>query len=125
MVGSGGDGIVSAGESLIAALAAEGYFAILTKSFGSQNRGGESSCRLRVATTPVLNPRGTPAAAGVVAWEDFSRFGGELPVGPNTIVIYERKTKVAPDALPLDGVRPAIVLDVPMEELALNAAGAP
>ena len=34
MAGSGGDGIVSAGESLISAVAAAGYFAILTKSFG-------------------------------------------------------------------------------------------
>ena len=48
MAGSGGDGIVSAGESLLSAFAQEGYFAILTKSFGSQIRGGESSCRLRV-----------------------------------------------------------------------------
>ena len=37
MAGSGGDGIVSAGESLISAAAAEGYFAILTKSFGTTN----------------------------------------------------------------------------------------
>ena len=51
MAGSGGDGIVSAGESLIAAAAAEGYHAIMTKSFGSQIRGGESSCRVRIATS--------------------------------------------------------------------------
>ena len=36
-LGDGGDGIVSAGESLISASAKEGYFAILTKSFGSNN----------------------------------------------------------------------------------------
>ncbi len=47
MAGSGGDGIVSAGESLITAAALEGYHAILTKSFGPQIRGGESSCRVR------------------------------------------------------------------------------
>ena len=50
MAGSGGDGIVSAGESLMSAVAKQGYFAILTKSFGSQIRGGESSCRLRIGT---------------------------------------------------------------------------
>src|SRR4051812_41393564 len=123
MAGAGGDGIVSAGESLIHALAAEGYFAILTKSFGSQIRGGESSCRLRVATTPVLNPGGALDVAVVLNWEDFLRFGGELPVDARTIVIYERKTKVPPDAVPLGGVRPAAVRDVPIEELALKSAG--
>jgi len=122
MAGSGGDGIVSAGESLISASAKEGYFAILTKSFGSQIRGGESSCRLRVSTTPVLNPGGTLDVAVVLNWEDFLRFGGELPVGPDTVVIYESKTNVAPDAVPLK-IKPAIVLSVPLEEMALKAAG--
>ena len=120
MAGSGGDGIVSAGESLISASAKEGYFAILTKSFGSQIRGGESSCRLRVSTEPVLNPGGTLDVAVVLNWEDFLRFGGELPVGPETIVIYEAKTKVAPDAVPLK-VKPATVLCVPLRGTASGA----
>ena len=45
MAGSGGDGVVSAGESLITALALAGYHAMMTKSFGPQIRGGESSFR--------------------------------------------------------------------------------
>lgn len=123
MAGSGGDGIVSAGESLIGAAAAEGYFAILTKSFGSQIRGGESSCRLRVSARPVLNPGGTLHVAVVLNWEDFLRFGGELPVGPGTVVIYEAKTGVEPAQLPLGGITPAVVVAVPMEAMAMKAAG--
>jgi len=123
MAGSGGDGIVSAGESLISAAAAEGYFAILTKSFGSQIRGGESSCRLRVATRPVLNPGGTLDVAVVLNWEDFLKFGAELPVGPATVVIYETKTGVEPSQLPLGGVTPAAALAVPMEDMAMKSAG--
>ena len=123
MAGSGGDGIVSAGESLIGAAAAEGYFAILTKSFGSQIRGGESSCRLRVSARPVLNPGGTLHVAVVLNWEDFLRFGGELPVGPGTVVIYEAKTGVEPAQLPLGGIMPAVVVAVPMEAMAMKAAG--
>ncbi|HUL54306.1 MAG TPA: 2-oxoacid:acceptor oxidoreductase subunit alpha [Opitutaceae bacterium] len=123
MAGSGGDGIVSAGESLISAAAAEGYFAILTKSFGSQIRGGESSCRLRLATRTVLNPGGTLDVAVVLNWEDFLKFGGELPLGPDSIVIYEAKTGVEPDAIPLKGPRPVAVVAVPMEAMALKAAG--
>jgi 2-oxoglutarate ferredoxin oxidoreductase subunit alpha len=122
MAGSGGDGIVSAGESLISALSREGYYAMLTKSFGPQIRGGESSCRLRVATTPVLNPGGTLSVAVVLNWEDFLRFGGELPVGPDTVVIYEQKTKVEPAAIPLSA-KPAVVMAVPMADMAMKAAG--
>lgn len=122
MAGSGGDGIVSAGDALISAAAREGYYAMLTKSFGSQIRGGESSCRLRVATTPVLNPGGTLDVAVVLNWEDFLRFGGELPVGPDTVVLYEKKTGVEPAAVPLK-VQPGIVLAVPMADLAIKSAG--
>jgi len=123
MAGSGGDGIVSAGESLIGAAATAGYFAVLTKSFGSQIRGGESSCRLRISARPVLNPGGALHVAVVLNWEDFLRFGRELPVGPETLVIYESKSGVEPTALPLGGVAPAAALAVPMEDLAVQTAG--
>lgn len=122
MAGSGGDGIVSAGESLIDASAREGYYAILTKSFGPQIRGGESSCRLRVSTSPVLNPGGTLNVAVALNWEDFLRFGGELPVNADTVVVYEKKTGVEPDAIPLK-VKPKVVYAVPISELAMKAAG--
>lgn len=123
MAGSGGDGIVSAGESLISAAAQEGYCAILTKSFGPQIRGGESSCRLRVSPRPVLNPGGVLDVAVALNWEDFLRFGGELAVDEKTVVIYEQKSGVARSALPLAGIQPAIALAVPMEAMALESAG--
>jgi 2-oxoglutarate ferredoxin oxidoreductase subunit alpha len=122
MAGSGGDGIVSAGESLIAACAAEGYHAIMTKSFGSQIRGGESSCRVRLAIEPVLNPGGTLDVAIALNWPDFLKFGAELPVSGSTMVIYDSNTGVAPDALPLVGVKPAEVFAVPIEQMARDAA---
>jgi 2-oxoglutarate ferredoxin oxidoreductase subunit alpha len=123
MAGSGGDGIVSAGEFLITAAALEGYHAIMTKSFGPQIRGGESSCRLRISTKTVLNVGGTLDAAVALNWEDFLRFGAELPVGGNTIVIYDSKTGVAPDKIPLVGIKPAVVIPVPIDEMARKAAG--
>lgn len=123
MAGSGGDGIVSAGEFLIAGAAREGYHGIMTKSFGSQIRGGESSCRVRLSTRPVLNPGGALDVAVALNWEDFLKFGGELPVLGNTIVLYEEKTGTAPDQLPLVGVTPAQAIPVPFADLAKKAAG--
>jgi 2-oxoglutarate/2-oxoacid ferredoxin oxidoreductase subunit alpha len=123
MAGSGGDGIVSAGESLITAAALEGYHAIMTKSFGPQIRGGESSCRLRIAARQVLNSGGTLDVAVALNWEDFLKFGAELPVGGHTIMIYDSKSGVSPDKLPLEGVKPEIVLAVPIAEMAKTSAG--
>ena len=123
IAGSGGDGVVSAGESLLTAAALEGYHGIMTKSFGSQIRGGEASCRLRLATRPVLNPNGPLDVAVALNWDDFRRFGGELPVGPATMVIYESNTGVSPDKLPLEGVQPEVVFSVPITEFAQQHAG--
>jgi 2-oxoglutarate ferredoxin oxidoreductase subunit alpha len=123
MAGSGGDGIVTAGESLIAAAAHEGYHGIMTKSFGSQIRGGESSCRVRLSTRPVLNCGGALDVAIALNWDDFMKFGAELPVGGGTVVIYDTRSGIAPDKLPLVGVTPSEILPVPIGELARQTAG--
>ncbi len=123
MAGSGGDGIVSAGESLIAAAALEGFHAMMTKSFGPQIRGGESSCRVRLSTERLFNPGGALGIAFALNWEDFLKFGAELKVDGNTVVVYESKTGVAPNAIPLAGVVPAEVLAVPIGDMSRSAAG--
>ena len=123
MAGSGGDGIVSAGESLVNAAAREGYHAIMTKSFGSQIRGGESSCRVRLSTKEVLNPGGKLDVAVALNWDDFLKFGAELPVGGETVVLYDSETGVDPKDLPLQGVQPRETFAVPIGEMARKAAG--
>lgn len=123
MAGSGGDGIVSAGDSLVSAAALEGFHAMMTKSFGPQIRGGESSCRIRLSDAPLLNPGGLLDIAVALNWDDFLKFGAELACGPRTVVVYESKTGVAPDALPLKGVVPAQVFSVPLGDLTKSAAG--
>lgn len=123
MAGSGGDGIVSAGESLTAAAAFAGYHVIMTKSFGSQIRGGESSCRVRLATQPIFSCGGTLDVAVALNWEDFMKFGAELPVGGKTVVIYDSNTGVAPDKIPLVGVSPSEVFSVPIADMARQSTG--
>jgi len=123
MAGSGGDGIVSAGDALITASGIEGYHALLTKSFGPQIRGGESSCRVRVSTRPVLSMGGTLDFAVALNWDDFLKFGGELPVGGRTTVVYDSRTGTPPDRLPLPGVTPREALAVPLADLAKENAG--
>ncbi len=120
MAGAGGDGVVSAGESLITAGALDGYHAILTKSFGPQIRGGESSFRLRVSTGEVLTVNGELDVAVALNWDDFMRFGSELPVGAGTIVIYDSQHT---GDIPLTAVRPREIVAAPIAQLARDIAG--
>ena len=123
LAGSGGDGVVSAGESLLAAASSQGFHALMTKSFGSQIRGGESSCRVRVSSRKVLNPGGVLDVAVALNWEDFRRFGAELPIGPGTVLIHEAKAGPPPEDLAPAGRMPREVVSVPLAELAKSSAG--
>jgi 2-oxoglutarate ferredoxin oxidoreductase subunit alpha len=123
MAGSGGDGIVSAGDAMMTAAALEGYSALLTKSFGPQIRGGESSCRVRLSTEPALSSGGTLDIAVALSWDDFLKFGAELPVDGRTTVVYDAATGVAPDKLPLPGVVPKEAIAVPIAQMAKANAG--
>ncbi len=123
MAGSGGDGIVSAGESLISAAAAVGYHAMMSKSFGPQIRGGESSCRVRVSTHQVHGPGDALDLAVALNWDDFLKFGTELACGPASVVVYDSNTGIAPADIPLKGARPAQVFALPLTELTVAAAG--
>jgi 2-oxoglutarate ferredoxin oxidoreductase subunit alpha len=123
MAGAGGDGVISAGEALMSAAARGGYRAIMTKSYGPQIRGGESSFRLRLATTPLFTAGGTLDVAIALNWTDFLRFGAELAVDGRTTVIYEEASGVARDALPLAGVVPGEAIAVPIDRLAHETAG--
>lgn len=123
MAGAGGDGVVSAGESLLNAASSEGYHALMTKSFGSQIRGGESSCRVRLSTKKVLNPGGALDVMVALNWEDFFKFGAELPLSVNTVLIYEEKAGAPPDTLKARGVVPKEMIAVPINELTKKTAG--
>jgi 2-oxoglutarate/2-oxoacid ferredoxin oxidoreductase subunit alpha len=123
MAGSGGDGVVSAGEALTAAAAAAGYHVIMTKSFGSQIRGGESSCRVRIAARPIHGCGGTLDVAVALNWSDFLKFGAELPVGPEMIVLYDASTGVALKDIPLAGVSPDRVIAAPIADMSLQGSG--
>jgi 2-oxoglutarate ferredoxin oxidoreductase subunit alpha len=123
MAGAGGDGIVSAGESLMTAAALEGYHARMTKSFGSQIRGGECSVRLRLCTRRVLSAGGALDVAVALNWDDFLKFGSELAVSGHTVVIYDSRTGVAPADVPLPGVKPAAVIAVPIDQMARDTVG--
>ena len=121
MAGAGGDGVISAGESLITAAALAGYHAILTKSFGPQIRGGESSFRLRVAVEDVFAVTGTLDIAIALNWDDFLRFGSELPVGAGTTMIYESEGGPVPDAISLAGVHSCDLVAAPITRLSKDA----
>lgn len=123
MVGSGGDGVISAGELLVSAAAHDGLFATILKSFGPQIRGGESSCRVRISQEPVLSYGDRLDVLVAFNWADFRRFEAEMEMAPGVVVIYDEKDGTPVDEIPIDPALDPVVLTVPFHELAVEATG--
>ncbi len=117
MVGSGGDGVVASGDMVLGAVAQEGLYALSLKSFGPQIRGGESSVRVRIATTPVENTGSGLDYLIVLNWRDYHRFKGELNVAPGGVIICEADPKVAIEPVP-DKLRAGAVVPIEIQKLA-------
>jgi 2-oxoglutarate/2-oxoacid ferredoxin oxidoreductase subunit alpha len=123
MAGAGGDGVIAAGEALMTAAARSGYRAVMTKSYGPQIRGGESSFRLRIGTGEIPNAGTMLDIAVALNWDDFLRFGAELPVDGRTTVVHDLALDAPPVSLPLEAISPSEAVAVPITEIARASAG--
>jgi 2-oxoglutarate ferredoxin oxidoreductase subunit alpha len=120
MVGSGGDGVVTAGDMVLNAVAEEGLFALSGKSFGPQIRGGESSMRVRIATEPVENTGSGLDYLVVLNWRDYGRFSGELNMAPNGVILCEADAKAAIQEVP-EHCRRSTIVEIPFQKMAEEA----
>ena len=91
IVGAGGDGAVAAGDILCLASARDGLSVIKTEAYGPQIRGGESSCTVRISTTPIHAQADAIDALVVFSWADFARFRAEMDLARDAVVFYEEK----------------------------------
>jgi 2-oxoglutarate ferredoxin oxidoreductase subunit alpha len=87
LAGSGGAGVMTAGNMLLEAAAHAGYYALMTRSSGPQIRGGEAAAMLRVACHPVECMDDHFHVLAAVDWENVQRFRAEIPLEPGSLVI--------------------------------------
>lgn len=123
IVGAGGDGVISSGELLVSAAAADGLYATILKSFGPQIRGGESSCRVRISREEVLSYGDTLDVLVAFNWADFKRFKAELALRRGVVVLYDEKDGTPPAEIPIDPALEPLVFVIPFQGLAKEATG--
>jgi len=123
LAGSGGDGVVSAGEILVNAGAGEGLHSFMLKSFGPQIRGGESSCRVRLSEDQLFTHGDKVDVLGVFNWKDFKRFRGEMGLKNPLVIIQDESDKMSEDQIPIDESIEKIIYKVPLDQLAKEKAG--
>jgi 2-oxoglutarate ferredoxin oxidoreductase subunit alpha len=86
LVGSGGAGVMTAGNMLLEAAAHAGYYALMTRSSGPQIRGGEAAAMVRISCRPVECMDDHFHVLAAVDWENVHRFGVEIPLSADSLV---------------------------------------
>ena len=121
IAGAGGDGVVLLGEMMAKAAAKVGLNTILTKSFGPQIRGGESSSRIRVSDGPLYWGGDKADVLMVFHWADMVRFKAELLFKKDAEIIVDSVDKTPEQDIPLPEVFKSRVKRIPFEDIAVQA----
>jgi 2-oxoglutarate ferredoxin oxidoreductase subunit alpha len=122
IAGSGGDGVVAAGEVLVSAAASQGLSCFLLKSFGAQIRGGESSCRVRLDAEQVLSQGDVLDVVCVLSWADYFKFESEMDLAEDVVFIEDSDDPYT-GPKPYDTLPDATVYRLPFGKLAREDVG--
>ena len=120
LAGSGGAGVMTAGNVLLEAAALAGYYALMTRSSGPQIRGGEAAALIRIATHPVECMDGVFHLLAAVDWQNLHRFAAEIPLGAESLIVGDPDRGEAPPTFTAAG-GPCVML--PLAQLAKEIPG--
>ncbi len=109
LVGSGGAGVMTAGNMLLEAAAHAGYYAIMTRSSGPQIRGGEAAAMIRIARNPIECMADRFDVLAAVDWENVQRFGAEIPLAPDSLIVGDPDQAEPPEVFTRSGAAQAQV----------------
>lgn len=115
LAGSGGAGVMTAGNMLLEAAARAGYYASMTRSSGPQIRGGEAAAMVRIACRPIecMGDRFDVLAA--VDWDNVQRFGSEIPLEPSSLIVTDPDQGAPPEVYTRNG---SACVELPLKKLA-------
>lgn len=87
--GSGGAGVMTAGQILLDAAAKAGYYGLMTRSSGPQIRGGEAAAMVRIGTKPIAAVDDKFDVLIAFDWGNVHRFAAEIPLLPDSLILTD------------------------------------
>jgi 2-oxoglutarate ferredoxin oxidoreductase subunit alpha len=120
LAGSGGAGVMTAGNMLLEAAAQAGWYGLMVRTSGPQIRGGEAAALLRLAAHPIdcLDDRFDVLIG--VDWQNIHRFADEIPVDLASLMVGDPSQGDPPDVFVKRGARFA---PVPLKQLSKSIPG--
>ncbi len=123
IAGSGGDGVISAGEILVNAASSDGLFVFMLKSFSAQIRGGGSSVRVRMSSEPVATQGDKLDVLVVLNWKDYLRFQYEMLLEDHVVILSDTEDSFPEEEIPIPADKLKNWYKVPFNQLAVKSAG--
>ncbi|HKJ95344.1 MAG TPA: 2-oxoacid:acceptor oxidoreductase family protein, partial [Gammaproteobacteria bacterium] len=99
VTGSGGSGVMTAGQLLLDAAAGVGWYGVMTRSFGPQIRGGEAAALIRLADEPVQGMDDAFDLLLGLDWGNFHRFASEIPLHRGSLIVSDPASGPVPELL--------------------------
>jgi 2-oxoglutarate ferredoxin oxidoreductase subunit alpha len=120
LTGSGGAGVMTAGNLLLEAVAKAGWYGLMVRSSGPQIRGGEAAALVRIASRPVdcMDDRFDLLIA--VDWQNIHRFADEIPLDARSVMVGDPDQGHPPEVFVRRGARNA---RVPFKQLSKSIPG--
>jgi 2-oxoglutarate ferredoxin oxidoreductase subunit alpha len=109
LAGSGGAGVMTAGNMLLEAAAHAGYYGLMTRTSGPQIRGGEAAAMVRVSTFATDSQDDRFHALVAIDWQNVGRFSAEIPLDATGLLIGDPAQGEPPEIFVRTGARYAPV----------------
>jgi 2-oxoglutarate ferredoxin oxidoreductase subunit alpha len=120
LAGSGGAGVMTAGNMLLEAAAHAGYYGLMTRTSGPQIRGGEAASMVRVSNFASDSQDDGFDALVAIDWQNVNRFASEIPLGAHSLLIGDPAHGEPPENFMRMGAR---YVPVELKALAKKIAG--
>lgn len=120
LAGSGGAGVMTAGNMLLEAAALAGYYGLMTRTSGPQIRGGEAAAMVRVSTAATDSQDDAFHVLAAIDWQNVGRFAAEIPLSAGSLLVGDPAQGEPPEQFTRSGAR---FVPVPLKQLAKSIPG--
>jgi len=120
ITGSGGAGVMTAGNLLLEVAAQAGWYGLMVRSSGPQIRGGEAAALLRFSHAPIecLDDRFDVLIG--IDWQNIHRFADEIPLDAASVMVGDPDQSEPPEVFVKRGARYA---PLPFKQMAKAIPG--
>ncbi len=118
--GSGGAGVMTAGNMLLDAAGKAGLYAVMTRTTGPQIRGGEAAAMLRLASHAIEGHDDNFDIFMALDWANVERFAAEIPLAADSLIVADPAAGDVPEVIAASGAR---IVNLDFKKLAKTIPG--